>query len=163
MTKKKWILWAVTIASFFAMYFFWKCYNYTTEKNLKIQKHGNTVDPASQKLMWSVWTTEWGLLKNCWGAKGKQTTIVTLQGGHYESNRNILHKLKKTSVWRYIWRHFCTLSKELSFISGTAISTSYKNKSPRLSSCYKCEYALSLFYHSFKMLGYFHWHIKICL
>lgn len=96
-------------------------------------------------------------------ARKQQSPLTTLQGGHYESNWNILHKFKKTSVWRYIWRHFCTLSKELSFTSGTAISTSYKSKSPRLFSCYKCEYALSLFYHCFMMLGYFHWNIKVCL
>lgn len=54
--------------------------------------------------------------------------------------------------------HLATLlhSKELSFIYGTAISTLYKNISPWLISCYKFEYALSLFYHSFMMLGYFH-------
>lgn len=50
-------------------------------KNPETREHCGSCVSKAYVISMNNWMR---LLKNCWGAKGKQTTITTLQGGHYE-------------------------------------------------------------------------------
>lgn len=130
-------------------YVFWKCYNYTTEK------------PRNMGTLWilclkSLRDQYEQLTEAHWGtaevqrASKRQSPLFKEDAMNlsYQSNWNILHKFKKplcgdtSGYTSALWvRSFLYMVQQYPHHT--------KNKSPWLF-CYKFEYALSLFYHSFK-------------